>query len=232
MNEKISQQSRMDLFLKLENPAKASAEEIERVRKLSEIERKWWKNYPAYETVDDILKDAEKGVLMKIESDEDFKLIMRFENPDLKDWQPYIHKDTALLLKKVGEKWRQKMIQNGLSDKIILSITSLIRTAEYQEKLTKRGKLAMPNSPHTKGQSFDIDGCGYYENNKAINPRQSENYKDFYNPRVHQLLRELLEDMKKENCLNYILEYEDTDNQCFHITRNPDYHPPFSTKND
>lgn len=127
-----------ELFSKLESQVKASAEEKERVKNLSEIERKWWKNYSAYETADDILKDVEKGVLAKIESDKNFKLIMRFGNSELKDWRPYLHKDTAYLLKKIGEKWRGKIKQANLSDEILLAVTSLIRTVEYQEKLIKR----------------------------------------------------------------------------------------------
>ena len=133
--------------------------------------------------------------------------------------------NTALLLKEVGRKWRGKMTAENLSKDILLAVTSLVRSVEYQENLIKRGKLGMPDSPHTKGQSFDIDGCGYYDNGKAINPRQSENYRDIYNPHVHHLLKETLEEMKKENCLNYILEYENTDNQCFHVTRNLAYQP-------
>lgn len=214
-----------ELFSKLESQVKASAEEKERVKNLSEIERKWWKNYSAYETADDILKDVEKGVLAKIESDKNFKLIMRFGNSELKDWQPYLHKDTAYLLKKIGEKWRGKIKQANLSDEILLAVTSLIRTVEYQEKLIKKGALAMPDSSHTKGQSFDIDGCGYYENDNVVNPRQTANYYDIYNPLIMRALKETLEEMKKENYLNYVLEYENTNNQCFHITRNPDYRP-------
>ncbi len=224
MKEKISL-PQAESFLKLDNPVKASAEEIKRVEKLSEIEREWWKNYPAYLTTKDILKGVEDGTLEKVEPDENINLIMRFKNPDLKDWQPYLHKDTALLLKEVGRKWRGKMTAENLSKDILLAVTSLVRSVEYQENLIKRGKLGMPDSPHTKGQSFDIDGCGYYDNGKAINPRQSENYRDIYNPHVHHLLKETLEEMKKENCLNYILEYENTDNQCFHVTRNLAYQP-------
>ncbi len=220
MNEKISL-SQAELLLKLENPTRASMEEIKKVEKLSEIKREWWKNSPAFLTTKDILEGVENGILDKVESDENVKLIMRFENPDLKDWQPYLYRDTALLLKEIGRKWREKMNRGNLPKNIILAVTSLVRSVKYQEKIIERGKLAISNSPHTKGQSFDIDGCGYYENDSVVNPRQSENYKDVYNQRIHQLLKESLKEMKKGNCLNYILEYENTDNQCFHITRNP-----------
>lgn len=225
MNEKIPQQPQMDLLLKMDNPTRASVEELERVRRLSEIERNWWRTLPAYETAEDIMRDVESGFLKKIESDENLKLIMRFENSDLKEWPPYLPKETAALLKEVGRRWREKAAQKEISEETRLAVTSLIRTTAYQEELIKRGKLAMPESPHTKGQCFDIDGCGYYNGGKAVNPRQTDDYQNSHNPNVHETLKETLEEMKAENCLNYILEYKGTDNQCFHITRNPAYQP-------
>lgn len=223
MKENMLQPSQMDFLLKMDNPTKASAEELERVRKLSELERNWWRALPAYETAEDIIKDIESGVLKKIESDENLKLILRFENPDLKDWPPYLPKETAALLKSVGKRWREKVAREEISEETRLAVTSLIRTTAYQKELMKKGKLAMPESPHTKGQCFDIDGCGYYNGAQAINPRQTNDYQNAYNPIVHKALKEALEEMKAENCLNYILEYEGTNNQCFHIARNPDY---------
>lgn len=56
----------------------------------------------------------------------------------------------------------------------------------------------MPDSSHTKGQSFDIDGCGYYENDNVVNPRQTANYYDIYNPLIMRALKETLEEMKKK----------------------------------
>lgn len=225
MNGKIPKQPQMDLLLKMDNSTRASAEELERVKRLSELERNWWRALPAYETAEDIMRDVRSGFLKKIDSDENLKLIMRFENSDLKEWPPYLPKETAALLKEVGRRWREKAAQKEISEETRLAVTSLIRTTAYQEELIKRGKLAMPESPHTKGQCFDIDGCGYYNGGKAVNPRQTDDYKNSHNPNVHETLKETLEEMKAENCLNYILEYEGTNNQCFHITRSPDYQP-------
>lgn len=215
----------IDSLLKMDNPIKASTEEFERVKRLSELERNWWRNLPAYKTAEDIIRDAESGFLKKIESDENLKLIMRFENSDLKEWPPYLSKETAALLKEVGRRWRKKAARKEISEEVRLAVTSLMRTIEYQKELMAKGKLAMPESPHTKGQCFDIDGYGYYNSGKAINPRQTADYQNIYNSNVHEALKETLEEMKAENCLNYILEYEGTNNQCFHIARSPDYQP-------
>lgn len=196
----------------------AEEKQLEEVRKLSEKERAWWANVPAYETNEEILENFEKGILVKIEDDENFKLIMRFSNPRLEDWQPYLSEEAAALLREIGKRWRGKMKAVRLPDDIRLAVTSLVRTKKYQEKIIAAGKLAMPNSPHTKGQSFDIDGCGYYIENSAVNPRQCENYKEIYKPIVHQVLKDVLDEMKDEGVLYYIQEYKNTNNQCFHIT--------------
>lgn len=205
----------------LSKGAIAKKEELEEVRKLSETERAWWKDFPPYETNEQILDDFEKGVLAKIEDDENLKLIMRFLNPELEKWQPYLNKYTVALLCEVGGRWREKMKAAGLPDNIRLPVTSLIRTKKYQEEIISAGKLAMPDSPHTKGQSFDIDGCGYYIEDSVVNPRQCENYQEIYRPLVHQILKEVLDEMKNEGYLSYIQENKNTGNQCFHITRNP-----------
>ncbi len=203
------------------NGAVAEKEEIEDVRRLSEMERAWWRGYPSYKTNEQILEDFKKGALAKIESNKNLNLIMRFLNPNLEKWRPYLNKDTAKLLYEIGARWREKMRAGNLPDDIRLAITSLIRTVDYQKEIIRAGKLAMPDSPHTKGQSFDIDGCGYYIENSIVNPRQCENYQEIYKPLVHKILKEVLEEMKNDEYLSYIQEYKNTDSQCFHITRNP-----------
>ncbi|MEX0690045.1 MAG: DUF5715 family protein, partial [Candidatus Paceibacterota bacterium] len=107
------------------------------------------------------------------------------------------------------------------SKDIKLSITSLTRSSEYQKEIVNMGKLAVKNSSHTKGKSFDIDGCGYYQGEEAINPRFTEKYKEKYNPRVHKILEEILIEMKENDIINFIPEYYGTTNQCFHVTIAP-----------
>ncbi len=201
----------------------AQKEELEEVRRLSEEERMWWKDFLPYETTEQILKAIERGILEEIKGDENFRLIMRFSNPELEKWQPYLDKNAAALLSEVGERWRKKIKVSRLPNDICLALTSLVRTKKYQEEIINAGKLAMPDSPHTKGQSFDIDGCGYYIGDSVVNPRQCENYQEIYKPLVHQILKEVLGEMKNEGHLSYIQENKNTGNQCFHITRNPAY---------
>lgn len=215
--------SREEILDVLSKGIVAEKEELEKVRELSEMERAWWRDFSPYETNEQILEDFEKGALERIEDDENLKLIMRFSNPELEKWQPYLGKEAARLLREAGERWRERMKAAGLPDDIRLAITSLIRTKKYQEEIIKAGKLAMPNSPHTKGQSFDIDGCGYYIKDSVVNPRQCENYLKIYKPLVHQILKEVLDEMKEDEFLTFIQENKGTDSQCFHVTRNPSY---------
>ena len=207
----------------INNPVIASREERERVKRLAETELEWWGHIKSYKKPEEILKDAETGKLVEVLPDDSFELIMRLINPKLENWQPFLKESTYHLLREVIRRWRNKMDSNGLPKNIKLSVTNLIITKEYQRKIIKLGKLATDKASHTKGQSFDIDGCGYYMDGTAINPRFTENYRKIYIPEVHKLLKEVLDEMTEEKVLHYILEFEGTNNQSFHITRSPAY---------
>ncbi len=202
---------------------KAKEQDFNSIKSDVENEKNWWVNSPAYENLNQIISDINNGNLVEINSDENLKLIMRLESDEFTEWQPYLPKETALLLKKVGQRWREKMRAENLPEEIKLAITNLLISREYQKDLISRGKLALEGSSHSKGQSFDIDGCGYYLNNKSVNPRQTGNYDKIYIKRVHKILKEVLEELKNENALNFIQEFPNSNNQSFHATRNPNY---------
>lgn len=212
-----------DLNKWINNSFKVNEKELEKAKKLYEIEYEWWGDVNPFKTNDDIKKAFINGDLTEVRGDENIKPIMRLLNPDLKKWLPYLSKDAHNLLIDLGKSWREKMNKENLSKDIKLSITSLTRSSEYQKEIISSGKLAVEGSSHTKGKSFDIDGCGYYEGEEAINPRFTDNYEDVYNSRVHTILRESLKDFKEKGLLNFIPEYEGTTNQCFHVTVAPEY---------
>lgn len=205
----------------LKNNFKAPKEEQKEIEKLYEIEYQWWGEEKSFQTQEDIQSAFEDGQLEKVDSDENIQLIMRFSNPELKKWKPYLDKKTADILKEVGRRWRKEADKNNIEKDIRLAVTSLTRSVEYQKEIIEKGKLAVENSSHTKGKSFDIDGCGYYKGDEAINPRFTESYKNTYNPEVHTILKKILEKMKKNGRINFIPEYTGTTNQCFHVTRAP-----------
>lgn len=207
----------------IKNPVLPSGEEKKRVDLEVEKEYQWWEDVAGYATEEDIAVDVANGALVKVDSDDNFCLIMRLRNPELKDWQPYLKKDAYKLLQEVTGTWRTRMNESGQSSKIRLSVTNLTVSERYQAELIRQGKLATGKSGHTKGESFDIDGAGYYEEGVPINPRLTQDYISRYQPFVHKLLEEVLNNLLKEEKLNYIKEFSGTGNQSFHITRSPYY---------
>lgn len=200
---------------------KAQPEELAEVKRLLAEEQEWLKDIPAFKTDDEVAQAIVEGTVSKVESNANIRLIMRLESSEFKDWIPYLRGPAVNLFHEIGTRWRQKMNENGLSEDIRLAATGMVRTAAYQQELVAKGDLAIQDGPHAKGYSFDIDGCGYYDADGSVNPRQSERYKEKYIPKVHSLLKEVLDEIKKEQRLSYILEFPGTSSQGFHITGNP-----------
>jgi hypothetical protein len=212
----------------------------------NEIERSWYEDVPGYRTIDEIRADVETGKLVKVEPDNNIVPIMRLRNPELVDtYPPYLLKDAAVLLIEVGEAWRRAMDQAGLDKTIHIAVTSLIRTTDYQATLVKAGKLADPDSPHTRGAAFDLDASGYYLGETPVNPRNGlhpafhQAFKELgaelpapafgdaklYNPRVHELLKMALEAMQRAGKLHFVHEFPGTGNDVYHVCYNPEYRP-------
>lgn len=233
-----------DLLIK--NNVKITKEEFEAAMAETAIERSWYESRPSFQNDDSIERAVKSGKLQKIIAGSNYLPILRFRNPKLHEqYPPYLTRETAALLNEICAEWRKRCTKAGLSGDIRLAITSLTRTAEYQERLIKTGKIAQPDSPHTRGEAFDIDGSGYYEKATPINARRDEHsayhrafskldaavtnpeYGDYskYNPRVHKILHEVLEDMKAMDKLHYLHEYPGTQYACFHVCRNPLYVP-------
>lgn len=210
----------------------------------TKIEREWYKNVAPYEDNEQIIKDVGAGKLIKVEGGDNFLPILRYRNQGLHTlYPPYLTPATESLLQDIATKWRRECEKAGVSKAVRLSLTSMLRTRSYQETIIKAGKLAMPSSPHTRGEAFDIDGCAYYDGDVPINPREGKqkiwqmafrklhaalpapkfgDY-DSYDPRVHQILKGILEDMQSIGRLNFVHEHQGTTNACFHICRNPLY---------
>lgn len=200
---------------------KAAPEELKEVELLLEEERAWLKDKPTFKNNDDVTRAIADGSLRKIQSDGNLKLIMRLESPEFTDWIPYLLSPAADMFYEIGSHWRSKMTEHALPDDIRLAATGMVRTTEYQKELVAKGDLAVQDGPHAKGYSFDIDGCGYYDTKGSINPRQSQRYTEEYIPQVHILLKETLDELKREKKISYILEFPGTSSQGFHITLNP-----------
>lgn len=218
--------------------------EKSRVLKEIDVERQWWIDVTGFKTYNEMVSLNGTGKLVKITGNDNYLPILRFRNPELHaDYPPYLTVESKKLLDEIGTKWRNEMVRQGFDPKIRLAITSLSRTLSYQKKLVKAGKLADPESVHTKGVAFDIDAGGYYLGEVPINARaeaQNEFKTNFqkisapienhpfgdyalYDPKVHQILHKVLENMAKEGKLHFVYEFPNTTNDVFHVCLNPNY---------
>jgi hypothetical protein len=230
----------------LKNFVKINKIEIKHVKKDTEVERQWYGGITPFLTVKEIIDASKKGYLTKVVEAENYMPIMRLRNVALVDkYPPFLTKQSKRLLDEIANIWRQNCHRSDIDPEIKLAITSLARVQSYQNLLIKSGKLAMPNSPHLRGEAFDIDASGYYQSGVPINPREDEQkefskaFKDInaqldspqfgsyklYNPEVHLILKEVLEEMQSHDKLNFVHEYAGTTNACFHVCRNPNYLP-------
>ena len=232
--------------LLLMNNVQLSRQHLEEVLKENEIERQWYRDVLPFESYASILKAAADGGLEKVKPTADYLPILRLRNPALGETYPaYLTKEAKAVLDEIGRTWRQRADAERIDRKVRLAITSLARTQPYQQLIVKAGKLADPESVHTRGEAFDIDASGYYLDNVPINPRQdrekefaaafkelgaeldSPHFGDFhlYNPKVHDILHEVMNQLQKEGKLHFVHEYPNTNNAVFHACRNPRYQP-------
>lgn len=220
-------------------------EDLEKVSIDHKIEREWYKDIPVFRDSSAIKTAFQKGILVRVEETENFQPIMRLRNHELEEqYPPFLTKKAYMLLIEICREWRDQMNKEGINPNIRLAITSLTRSYDYQQEIVASGKLALSDGPHLRGEAFDIDGCGYYNWDKPVNPRQKQVGQKFqeafeelgaglkkpeiedyshYQPRVHQILQEVLERKAKEGVLHYLHEFPNTTNTVYHIARNPNY---------
>lgn len=208
------------------------------------IERAWYHKTPQFQSAEQILAAFTTKRLAQVVPTSNFLPIMRLRNPQLISTYPsYLTTDAHGLLLKIGENWRLKMVEEKLDGQIRFAVTSLVRTQAYQNTLVAAGKLADPNSAHTRGEAFDLDASGFYIGETPINPRTAmqedfrnafralgaevsdQAFGDFglYNTRVHELLKEVLQTMMTDGALHFVHEFPGTGNDVLHVCRNPGF---------
>lgn len=230
-----------------------SQEEIQKTLKENSIEREWYKHIKSYESVEDILADFKSKKLARVQSSANYLTILRLRNPKLETtYPPFLTQPTKDLLDEVMLSWRKEATKQGYSASIKIAVTSLIRSKAYQDEIVAAGKLADPDSVHTKGEAFDIDAAGYYLDGVPVNARKNKHtdfhrafkslhadvenpeYGDYslYQPEIHEILHTVLKAKYRENKLHFIHEHAGTTNAVFHICRNPSYIPYKTQKNE
>ncbi|MEO7617363.1 MAG: DUF5715 family protein [Candidatus Saccharibacteria bacterium] len=208
------------------------------------IERTWHHKTAPFTSPDQILAAFATKRLAQVVPTADLLPIRRLRNPQLIATYPsYLTTEAHALLLEIGSLWRQAASAAGFDERIRIAITSLVRTKAYQNTLVKAGKLADPDSAHTRGEAFDLDASGYYIDETPINPRTTmqadfqkafkelgadvftDTFGDFslYQPKVHEILKEVLVDMQTAGKLHFVHEFPGTGNDVFHVCRNPEY---------
>ena len=185
--------------------------ELKRVESATEVERQWIEDagLTTYRNDEQIMEGVEAGKLERVLGSRAFDLIERLKlwgdersdpNHEFHYSPPFLRPRALNLLEHITIEWQQEAGDNSK-----LSVTSLIRSDEYQDRLrTRDKKLTIASegliSSHQAGIAFDIDGCGLIikdEEGKWVpmNPR-TEQY-DFSRA---QDSAELLEEVLK--CIN------------------------------
>ncbi len=225
----------------------ASNEELERVKKATEIEREWWSEREAYSSFSAIEEDVGRGHMTKVEGATNYLPAMRFRNPKLKiQYPPYLEGLTKALLDELTQEWRTRMDAEDQPKDVRLAVANLTITQAYQKELAKSGKLAILGNPHVRGVAFDIDASAYYFGDTPVNDRQNlkseydkrftdaqaasyvppfRNFDEHLTRRPLEIFGEVLQQAKIDGKLNFVLEYPGTNNASYHICRNPNYKP-------
>lgn len=126
-------------------------------------ERQWYSQAFRFQDHQAALGGLASNKLVSVQGDDNFRLIRRLRNTDLDHiYPPLLTPSAAESLKDIGDLWRKSVTELGVPAEVKLSVTSLLRSQEYQDKIVASGKLAVSDSTHVTGNAFDIDLGGYY----------------------------------------------------------------------
>lgn len=170
------------------------------------------------------LKHAKAQGISAFKTDKDFlensrrlvregKLV-HIENPvyyavkKLTHSHPYLTPQAADLLDDIGKRFHKKLNEDNLG-KCYFQVSSLLRTAESQKRLSRSNTNASSNSSHLYGTTFDIS---YQKVIKKPLPWKSAEVID--GPAM-KLLSETIGELRKEGRLVVVTERKEA---CFHIT--------------
>ncbi len=209
--------------------------ELERVLDGCKREREWIEatSQRPFKDNQEIASAIATRRLTKVSVGAGYITIRRLRNESRDYSQPYIRPHAKRVLEYVA---KEAMLENATNDQ--LSITSLVRSSEYQNKLSSAGGrvIAMPSesgsSSHEFGWSFDIDACGMYVSGFSggkrvssvpVNPRNPELYNSYANDiaGVRASVRGVLDRLADHDIVNFVEEAPWTREHCFHVCVNP-----------
>lgn len=210
--------------------------DLDEVHVATAVERRWiaeagLEPYPNDEA---ILDDAAAGRLVRVSHGVGY-IARQF----LTDWTPersgpehpfhysppYVTRQTFELMEDITSRW-----QGELGESRFLSVTSLVRSTPYQQRLGQQErKLTISQegelSSHQVGIAFDIDACGIKEANdwggiRSINPR-APGFNESLIRESRMVLQSILNSEMLAGNLNYVEELPGTQQHCFHIAVKP-----------
>lgn len=231
---------------------KADAEEFERLHVQLAREKQWYTGHERFQTVEDIERAVAIGKLVMVGIGQSHRPIGRYLNPELhKIYPPYLAPHAYKALQELSGLFQKEVRRQGVKEPVMMSLTSLVRSVEYQRVIVENGQLASTDSTHTTGSAFDIHAKGYYMYRddvlysvndlpvatsrriaSALRDRYSLNKtqdmpitapQEWNDDRVHAAIDTVTLAMHQWGLINRVVEFEGTPNQCYHIAVNPEY---------
>lgn len=214
--------------------------ELKRVYAETEIERQWLDGYqlPTFDTDQDILNEVQYGRLRRVFAGVGYKPIMNLDKwePSRSDADhefhyspPYLRPEAIAMLGLIGHNWARRLPEISMNHAI--PVTSLVRSLEYQQRLSKMaGKITIKSddgsSSHLAAISFDMDARGLYVR-KGVGsdfvPVSINNNPDSRDAIMtsRAVLREVLEEQQQTGAINYVEELAGTNQHVFHVCTRP-----------
>jgi hypothetical protein len=140
---------------------------------------------------EDIEKLHKKGVLVELKENELFFI------SDLEHSRPYLLKKACTFLNELGMRYKENCDKNALEYKRF-KISSITRSVQSVKNLRKVNSVAIKDSPHLRGKTFDISYAHFGE----------------YKAQLTQFIKALNEARKEGKCY---VKYEQSTG-CLHIT--------------
>ncbi|MHB1865307.1 MAG: DUF5715 family protein [Candidatus Saccharimonadales bacterium] len=196
-----------------------------------EPELKWHEGSVRYADELAIQRAISLGELVEFKQSSDIARIRGFDYCRTTSQLPFLHPVAHQVVSMLGHKWREILEEDYgiISPNTRLSISSMVRSQQYQDIIVAAGKLAHPNSTHCTGYAFDIDASGYYSLNQGqllpvIDPKRQvsvEDQIDGYDARINAAALGAARILQQEGVINLVPEFSGSANACLHISCNP-----------
>ncbi|MDO8585112.1 MAG: DUF5715 family protein [bacterium] len=173
-------------------------EELAEILAAQKLEAEWWKDAPVMQTEADIEHALGSGRAERVINGAFFRV-----SANVPEHFRVLDKETKKLLDEFAAEWGAELQRRNINPEgLFLVISSLARTAAYQEELRVKGYPGAEGSTHTKLGAFDI-AVAWFEKNR---------------PEVAAAVEDIAQKFFDEGRINLIREHTVG---ALHIARNP-----------